>query len=230
MDYKEYNYLYPPRPENKIPRGMLSFYEKRGYWAQVKKNGTCTVIFAKGNTVIFKTRHADDHKQWSPTPEHIRFFQGSDNWNVYCAELLHNKTTHIKNQLYIFDKIVDDGIHLVGTTFEDRQLILQSQWEGDFEEKSHQTRVHDYISVAENLVGDFDVVFDELLPEDEGLVIKNPNGILEPCFKDTSNNRWQVKCRIPTKNYSFVIMFAINTLIFSMGVFSCLGSSIYGMI
>lgn len=203
MDYNEYSYLFPPRPENKIPRGMLAFYEKRKYWAQVKKNGTCTVIFARGRDVIFKTRHNDDHKMWSPTPEHIRFFQGSDKWNVYVGELLHSKTPHIKNQLYLFDKIVDEGVHLVGTTFEERQLILQSQWEGTREEKQHQIRVSDYVSLAENLTGDFDSIFDDLLPEDEGLVLKNPKGKLDPCFKQTANNGWQVKCRIPHKNYSF---------------------------
>jgi hypothetical protein len=203
VEYNQYSYLFPPRPENKIPRDMLPFYEKRGYWAQVKKNGTCTVIFAKGRQVIFKTRHNDDHRMWSPTPEHVRFFQGSDNWNVYCAELLHSKTPHVKNQLYIFDKIVDEGVHLVGTKFEERQLILQSQWVGELEKEHHQTRVHDYISVAENLTGDFDKVFDELLPEDEGLVLKNPRGRLDACLKQNSNNGWQVKCRIAHKNYSF---------------------------
>ena len=150
MKYDEYSYLWPPRPSNAIPYDMLKFYELRKYWAQVKKNGTCTVIFARGNEVIFKTRHNDDdHKMWSPTPEHIRFFQGGDKWNVYCAELLHSKTPHVKNQLYIFDKIVDEGVHLVGTKFEERQLILQSQWVDDLEKEHHQTRVHDYISVAE---------------------------------------------------------------------------------
>ena len=60
MDYTEYSYLYPPRPDAKVPQGMLGFYEKRGWIAQVKKNGTCTVIFAHKDKVIFKTRHGDD--------------------------------------------------------------------------------------------------------------------------------------------------------------------------
>ena len=203
MDYSDYSYLWPPRPEKAIARDLLPFYESRGYWAQIKKNGTCTVIFARHNEVIFKTRHNDDHRAWMPTPEHIRFFQGSQNWEVYVAELLHSKTPHIKNQLYIFDKIVDDGVHLVGTTLEERQLLLQSQWVGELEEEHHQTRVHEYISVAENLVGGFDEIYDHLLPEDEGLVLKNPKATLRACMKPDSNAAWQVKCRIPTKNYGF---------------------------
>lgn len=204
MNYDQYAYLYPPRPETKIPREMLKFYEKRGYWAQVKKNGTCTVVFAKGDEVIFKTRHNDDHKQWSPLPEHVKFFQGSSDWNVFVAELVHSKTPHVKNQLYIFDQIVDGGVQLVGTSFEERQLLLQSRWTGT--DEGDQTRITQYVSVANNFVPGkvgFVKLFDELKPEDEGLVLKNPKGILKPCFNETSNGGWQVKCRLPHKNYSF---------------------------
>ena len=94
MDYSEYMYLYPPRPEEALPRAMLSNFEKRGWYAQVKKNGTNTVIFSKGDQVIFKTRHQDDHKAWSPNAEHIKFFRGREDWTVYTAELLHSKTLH----------------------------------------------------------------------------------------------------------------------------------------
>jgi hypothetical protein len=131
MKYTEYEYLWPPRPEKKVPPTTFGFYQKRGYWAQVKKNGTCTVIFARGKEVIFKTRHNDDHKAWSPQPEHVKFFQSdSDTWNVYVAELLHSKTPHIKNHLYIFDIIVRDGEQLTGMSFADRQVELYSQFPG----------------------------------------------------------------------------------------------------
>ena len=203
MVYDKYSYLWPPRPEKAIPRDLLNFYRARGYWAQVKKNGTCTVIFSRGKEVIFKTRHNDDHRLWSPTPEHERFFQTSDKWNVYVAELLHSKTPTVKNQLYIFDIIVDEGEQLVDTTFEERQLLLQSRWAGDYEPLKHQTRVHEYVSVAENLTGDFDSIYDNLQPEDEGLVLKNPTAKLKACLKPDSNAPWQVKCRVTTKNYSF---------------------------
>ena len=94
-------------------------------------------------------------------------------------------------------------MQLLGTTFEERQLILQSQCEGTYEPDHHQTRVSDYVSVAENLVGQFDQVFDALLPEDEGLVLKNPSGRLRSCFREGTNTGWQVKCRITAANYSF---------------------------
>lgn len=202
MNYSSYSYIYPPRPEVKIPRSTLGFYEQRGYFAQVKKNGTCTVIFAKGNTVIFKTRHADDHKLWTPLPEHSAFFAGESDWNVYVAELLHSKTPHVKNQLYVFDQLVKDGKQLVGTTFGDRQKVLHAKWE-KWSAESDQVRVGTYVSVAKCFSSGFDKLFDTLKPEDEGLVLKNPCAKLLPGYKSDSNSKWQVKCRVTHKNYSF---------------------------
>lgn len=204
MKYDSYKYLFPPRPEKQIPPSALGFYENLGFWAQVKKNGTNTVIFAKGKEVVFKTRHQDEnHRQWSPLPEHIKFFQSdSTEWNVFCAELIHSKTPHIKNQLYIYDQIVEDGIHLIGTRFEDRQLNLHARWT-TLSCTDDQRRVHPNVTVAKNYTGKFASLFNNLKPEDEGLVLKDPKGILRVCFSANANRTWQVKARIPHKNYSF---------------------------
>lgn len=212
MDYTDYSYLWPPRPEKPVPHGLITFYENRGWWAQVKKNGTCTVIFTNGKDVIFKTRHgADaDHRLWSPLPEHLQFFrqQKTNKWNVYTAELLHSKTPNIKNELYIFDKIVDEGIQLVDSTFEDRQLILQSEWAGN--QEADCTRVDKYVTVAANFSGSRNIskIYNDIVarsdnPQDEGVVLKNPGGRLKPCFKQNANDGWMVKVRRPHKNYSF---------------------------
>lgn len=206
MNYDAYSYLYPPRPEKKIPRDLLSFYKNRGYWAQVKKNGTCTVIFARGSEVIFKTRHPDEndgnHTLWTPQPEHTRFFSGNKRWSVFVAELLHSKVTGgPKNQLYIFDQIVHDGCHLVGETFAHRQERLHALWSGSME--PHQVRINERITVARCFDTSFMKLFDDLGAEDEGLVLKDPKAMLQPCFRENNNTPWQVKCRLPHKNYSF---------------------------
>ncbi len=206
MDYTEYAYLYPPRPETKCPVGTLPFYQNRGWWAQTKKNGTCTVIFAKGDQVIFKTRHgeADEHKAWTPLAEHVKFFKDDSKgaWNVYCAELLHSKTPHIKNQLYIFDQLVEDGKLLEGTTFAERQLNLHARWAPTTDE-GDQIRVHPLVSVAVNFTNGFAERFKNLKAEDEGLVLKDPKAILKVGYTSNNNTGWQAKCRIPHKNYGF---------------------------
>lgn len=213
MDYLEYSYLFPPRPETKVPRDLLGHYQDLGWQAQVKKNGTCTVIFAKDKQVIFKTRHAelsaagDDHKMWMPKHEHVDFFSNlGPGWNVFVGELVHSKTPTVKDQLYLFDQIVFNGDHLVGRTFAERQTLLRERWshlKDRFEPERDQVRVHKYVTLAKNFKGGFNKLFNTLGVEDEGLVLKKPDASLEACFKHDSNRGWQVKSRILHANYGF---------------------------
>lgn len=203
MDYNNYQYLWPPRPETTIATPLLGFYQKRGFVAQKKKNGTCTVIFARGDKVIFKTRHNDDHKMWTPQEDHLKFFAGSEGFNVYVAELLHSKVTAgPKNELYIHDQLVRDGVSLVGETFAVRQAMLLAKFAGGGAEID-QYRIADRITLAKNFKTGFTKLFDSLGPEDEGLVLKDPQSVLRACLKPDSNKAWQVKCRIAASNYSF---------------------------
>ena len=203
MQYSDYAYLWPPRPENKIAKTMLGFYQQRGFVAQKKKNGTCTLIFAKGDQVIFKTRHNDDHKLWVPQPEHVNFFSGEKDWNVFVAELLHSKVAGgPKNELYIHDQIVRDGKQLVGETFRERQASLLAKFSGGRPEDDLY-RLTPKITLAKNFVAGFSKLFETLKKEDEGLVLKELNAPLRACLKPNSNSSWQVKCRIAHANYSF---------------------------
>lgn len=206
MAYLDYRPLWVPRPEVKIAPTMLAFYENRGWWAQTKKNGTCTLIYARRNEAIFKTRHPDvnngDHRLWKPEGDHNAFFADRKDWNVYCAELLHSKVAGgPKNELYIFDILVSDGEELTGTTFADRQVILHDRFTG--RDEGDQVRIAPRITMAKCFDDAFAKRFQHLKPEDEGLVLKDPNAVLKPCFKIDSNSAWQVKCRVPHKNYSF---------------------------
>jgi hypothetical protein len=209
MIYDEFSLLWPPRPEKAIPMALLGFYEKKNFWAQKKKNGTYCVIYQRGEEVHFRTRHPDSnegrHKAWTPKQQHVDFFKKrGDRWNVYCAELLHSKTKHIKDQLFLFDILVKDGEQLVGSTFAERQEILKWIWAIPMkQEDDDQYRIGEFVSIAKNFTGGFSYLFNKLKPEDEGLVIKDPNSKLEPCFRVLANSTWQVKARITSKNYSF---------------------------
>lgn len=207
-EYNDYSYLWPPRPEVKSPRDMLPFYEQRGWWAQKKKNGTNNIVFTNGDQVIFKNRHGPgvdgDHKQWKPLPEHIEYFKSrakNGKWHVFCSELLHHKTTHLKNHVYLFDVIVVDGVHLVGKTFAERQKLLMEGQVG--EQLDDCLKVSEYISIAKNYTEGFVEIFDTLRNEDEGVVIKDPKAKLAPCYKQMNNTSWQVKSRKKHKNYSY---------------------------
>lgn len=207
MRFDSYRYLWPPRPETKIPSALIGFYEQRGWQAQVKKNGTCTVVFARGDEVIFKTRHDDDHKGWTPREEHYQFFAGRPNWDVYVGELLHSRGVGIKDHLYLFDVLVSNGEDLSGATHTERQALLQGRFPGDPNRIAGaglgSIYVHDHLSRVRCYASDFWRVWKSLGTHDEGLVFKNPDAPLRPCVTAKANAAWQVKCRRPTANYSF---------------------------
>lgn len=200
MDYLEYQYLYPPRPEQAIPQQMLKMFASRGYSAQVKKNGTCTMIFSLED-VIFKTRHNDDHKAWSG--DFLKPFFHRFRGSVFVGELMHSKVSGIRDQLYLFDIIVWEHNHLVNSSFTNRQALLQDLL-GTGDQTWDAVRVHENVSYLQNICST-DIVdsWHKLSGSDEGLVLKDPNSKLLPCFRQSANSGWQIKCRKPSKNYSF---------------------------
>jgi hypothetical protein len=184
-------FLYPPRPENRILPGLIPSFERRGWVCQLKKNGTCSLAFVDATgTVIFKTRHNEDHKAWTPTPDIILFFSQFRN-SIFVFELLHSKGGGVKNTVYIFDLLMYDGKYLVGMSLRERLDILEKL----------KIDVPN-ISVAETYTTGFLSIFQNLTnPLDEGIVLKRPDAPLEMCFRDGTNTSWQVKCRKATKNY-----------------------------
>lgn len=206
--YDRYQFLYPPRPGGKpISPMSIAISEKAGYWAQKKKNGTCSVIFTNGTDVIFKKREGPDadHKFWTPKDAHYEFFRSLGNkWNVFAAELLHAKGPSVKDELYIFDIMVHNGEYLVGVTFAERMQILSNMFAKNWKDEGDQYRVHKHVTIAKTYSGGFKGLFNNLGPLDEGLVFKLPTGKLKPCVDENANSGTMQKCRHPkAKTYSF---------------------------
>lgn len=221
MKYESYQYLYPPRPERAIPVEQLGFFEKRGWVGQMKKNGTCTVLFVTPDKkVITKTRHDADHKMWSQNESRaLEIFENlpGDNWYVFVIEVLHNKTSLIKDTMYIFDIMVNDGELLVGSTFTERMDILKELFNVVDEDNvvslsnnSHYI-LNSNVWLARTITTGFKQIMRianqqkpaEGAPLDEGIVLKDPNAKLNMPGRAKSNGGWQVKCRISHKNYDF---------------------------
>lgn len=184
-------FLYPPRPEKAIIPQLIKHFENNGFWAQIKKNGTCTSIFIdnEGN-VSWRTRHNEPHKAWTPDEITNKFFSKFRNC-CFSAELLHSKGGS-KNTLYLFDIVRWDGEYL-SNSFEERQKILQKI-----------IPLQKNILIAKNYTKDLTGLFHSLKSiDDEGLVLKNPRSQLKDCRREGLNSDWQVKCRRPTKNYGF---------------------------
>jgi hypothetical protein len=206
---EQYRYIAPARPFHKpLPPESLSKFERDGWWAQVKKNGINSVIFVSPDKdLIAMNRYGEGHKNWEWTFSTAAIFKTlpGKGWYAINAELLHKKVTGQRDIHYLHDLLVEDGQYLVGSTYAYRYQRLQSLFFKGTEpkqgEQSHWV-LDDHTWFARNIRKDFRQVFDGLTkPEDEGLVLKNPQGILS--LKESENARWAVKSRKPHANFGF---------------------------
>lgn len=208
MEYNSFTYLYPPRPEKAIPKGLLGFYETQGWHASIKKNGTSNVIAVQPDkTLVCMTRHNDNHKLWQPTPASSLAFQNlpGKGYYVFCAELMHSKVAGMRDINFIHDILVDDGNYLVGTTFAERQIQLQNIFKAKtLTESPHYFVINPNTWLAKGFTKGFIKLYDGLTDaEDEGIIVKKSDAKLVICSRAKSNVDWQVKCRRETKNYGF---------------------------
>jgi hypothetical protein len=195
-------FLYPPRPERAVIPGHLPVFEGMGFSAEYKKNGTCTTIETDDGLKSW-TRHNEPHKAWNinefPAKDMLLKIEDS----YFVAELLHSKGVGVKDTLYVFDILKYQGKMLTGMTLMERRAILHTLWPIQKVHYSH-FEVHKNLWVARWFECGFVEIFNGITKiEDEGIVLKDPKATLLPCYKEGTNAGWQVKCRKPTKNYSF---------------------------
>lgn len=205
--YDDYRFLYPVRAgtDAKIPSSMLGFYEKRGWVAQVKKNGTSNVIAvappnASGERVLHcSKRDGEPHSMWAPTASSSRAFQNlpGKGWWVFVSELLHSKVEGgPKDTNYLHDCLVADGAYLIGSVYAERYDRLTDAFPiiGETEDS---LKVNDHTFILANFMDGFKSLFNSVRDNaaDEGLVLKNPQAALKYCVKEEANKGAQIKCR-----------------------------------
>lgn len=200
-------FLWPPRPEKRVHPDALPVFDRLGWQTSVKLNGTCTVISFDPGTGQFEawTRHKEPHKLWtpdlnSPCLRSLKQLQGG--LYVLVGELLHSKVPSIRDTLYLFDILIADGRSMIGITLRERNRILHGLW---LEHPGVRYNIVDERLWTSNLLtGPALGFFNDLkAPEDEGLVLKNPNAKLDPCYHPSANTSWQVKCRRPKTMYAY---------------------------
>jgi hypothetical protein len=205
MEYTSFAYLAPPRAEAKIPVAMLSIYEEGGWIAQVKKNGTNSVIFVPPDRKPFAyNRHGERHKVWDFNKESAAIFSKlpGHNWSVFNAELLHSKVSGGPNNIHLPIAWLYDGTYLVGRLRERYNLLFNAfdryvSWNAP----SHFI-LNEQTLLAKSITKGFKAAFKGLTEdEDEGLVLKDPQGLL--ATTDGKNARWMAKIRKPNKNLGF---------------------------
>ena len=209
--YTEFQYLFPPRPEHVLSSDRLGWYEKEGWHAQYKKNGTCTIVAmgpdsGGGIEFVAMNRHKELHKAWQLTAdvkEGLLRLLPHNHWTVLVGEILHNKTPTIKNTIYFHDILVMNSEYLLDTTFAQRQIWLASLLPSKVEAYSHYA-VTEHIWRAKLLTKDLAKHFTSITNQtiDEGLVLKKPDAKLKMCDSEKTNSGWQAKVRYAKKNYA----------------------------
>lgn len=204
------NYVYPPRPEKKFPATSLAMFDRmKIFYGQPKLNGSCCVAVCNGEKINFYNRHKETFAKFIFSGQELRANFKEQGLTIFCGEYL-NKSQNDENgnntngRLCLFDVIWYDGKSLVGTKLEYRQELLRKIFKAEHY-NDWLDRVSNNLFIVKNFETNFEDEWNKMIKHDvyEGLVLKRKDGILRPGSTEKNNMDWQIKCRKPTKNYTY---------------------------
>ena len=218
IPYLNFNYIYPPRPEFKIPPKDLDTFDTGEYVVQPKYNGTCCIVFTNGTEVYVYNRHKQPMAWYSPDID-FKGLAHSDQWYVYTGEYLNKgklgeSGAKEKDKFIIWDILVWANQYLIGDDLLTRINLLEETYpcqrgkigENGLEMYEHLCHTNlNGIYKAPSYMNGFLKLFEEISKTDlyEGLVLKKIESKLSYGFQMLNNHDWQIKCRKPTKVYHF---------------------------
>lgn len=219
-------YIYPPRPKTSLPYGETGFFKQMGWVAQYKYNGSrCIIKHLPNGKIELWNRHAERFRTYNaPTwlQDQIKnslykLGLNPNGYHVLDAELLDQKHAAIKDTIAIWDVLVRDGEYLLGTTYNERHTSLhnmiscEERWV--YQSYDFGIKLDENVFFVTNLeASQWDGAWETVLevnkpfgdrPLLEGLVIKDPNGVLERGWKEANNGEWLVRCRVKTGRHNF---------------------------
>lgn len=201
-------YIYPPRPELKIPKKSLKRYDNGIFFAQPKLNGSCCELYTGPNRVYQKGRHNNTLTNFRLSDREIIDVFGNG-INLIIGEYM-NKSKRDGNNLVfnhkfvIFDQIVFKNDYVLDSTFDDRIKMVQSLYE-PIDETEFLYKISDNIYMVKTFYDDFENIWNELVKIDmfEGLVMKRKTGRLERGTRIKNNHLTQLKCRKKCNLYEY---------------------------
>jgi ATP-dependent DNA ligase len=130
-------------------------------------------------------------------------------YTVLVGEYMNKSQKDGKNKVFsgfvIFDILVHNGKHLINSTFQERQDLLDSLYppQLDYDEFIYSVGPSTYR--VKNFTSNFEKLFKVITTTQmyEGFVLKRGNGKLENGLREANNVGWQCKVRKPTKNYQY---------------------------
>lgn len=199
-------YYYPNKPILILPTSPVvqQLSDDPDWWAEVKKNGS--------RLCLWKSKEDSNHKNfnefifWNRTKELLKYTPDPElldelnslnipNGTHIDAELLHQKTKHIKHYIYVYDLYRYKGLEVL-ETLEVRRRMLE-----DLISKKNLK----HIQLAQTYSSDFVNLFKKVIVEEEneGLVMKNRKGKIVWNLKTCVEVPWQVKIRKTNGSYQF---------------------------
>ena len=200
-------YIYPPRPETKIaPASLKMFEDMNKFLAEPKLNGSSLEIYFpelktwnRHKTPLFCKIEKDE----------LMNLQKGKGDMILCGEYMNKNCKDELNQYWnikyvIWDIIMFEGQHLLGSTFEERYALLTELYPNN-PVKKHLHQISDNCFRVNAIDSNFLENYQDLTKWDmyEGLVLKRKDGKLENGTTENNNTKTQIKCRKGTKNYNF---------------------------
>jgi len=207
MKYNKYKYIYPPRPELKITTDQLYLYEKN-FLAQPKLNGSNATLYIYNKNVIQKGRHNNILSSFKiPNSEILSIFN-DNKWIVVNGEYMNkskkNNNGLFNNKLVLFDILVFNNNYLLDETFNNRINLLYNII-NPIDETDYLYKLSNNIYIVKTFYNNFLNLWNNITKIDmfEGLVLKQKNAKLKRGTSSKNNNLTQLKCRKPTKLYTY---------------------------
>ena len=182
--------LIPPDPKNPLePKpDYLTGLEDR-YVAEQKWNGDNTLIFTDTLELWNRSRA---RLKYAPAGKVREELEQLPKGCLINAELVHNHTKTVKNTIIIHCIMIYKGEPLFGKTWADSRAILE-----EFKYGEHVRLSPLWTSGFFDLWNKAD---GEVI---EGIVLKDPSGLLKFSMVPIADISWMLKVRKPCKKYSF---------------------------
>lgn len=208
--YLNYCYIFPPRPKNAIPDSELDFWDNGSLLSQPKLNGSNCVIFTNGVKTIVMNRHNQRLTNFRISDNELKDIYRGDGWMILNGEYMNKSQndetkTPFNHKFVIFDILAYNGVHLVGSTFEERIKLLDDIYGQVDSEKEYLYKITENVYRVKSYNHGFLELYNDLTKIDmyEGLVMKRRSAKLELGLTENNNTRSQIKCRRVTKNYKY---------------------------
>lgn len=221
-------YLYPPRAQDAIPFAAADFFADQGWQAQLKYNDSHCLIKYTPTSIQLWNRHGQP-LAYTPSPElyaqlnTLRDKLNITGWTLLDGGLLHAKHTAIKHTLVLWDLLVHNGSHLLGSTYASRYDFLVGKLDTT-ESWYYRHPNHSDLNLGIKATPDiliprnyttyptWQTLWDTTIttankpypqPVLEGLVFKNLTGTLENGLREKNNAHWLCRSRVTTRRHQF---------------------------